>query len=95
MDEVESMWKEMVVFRIDLMNNWIGLRYGSLNPCEISCNFDELPANVLKEVKTQDIVVACSRFEQVELFLAMELPFEVWTIYVTLVLCLYEAEGIN
>ena len=23
MDEVESMWMEMVVLRIDLMNNWI------------------------------------------------------------------------
>ena len=23
MDEVESMWMGMVVFRIDLMNNWI------------------------------------------------------------------------
>ena len=23
MDEVESMWMEVVVFRIDLMNNWI------------------------------------------------------------------------
>ena len=22
MDEVEAMWMEMVVFRIDLMNNW-------------------------------------------------------------------------
>ena len=28
MDEVESMWMEVVVFRIDLMNNWTN-RYGS------------------------------------------------------------------
>ena len=23
MDEIESIWMDMVVFRIDLMNNWI------------------------------------------------------------------------
>ena len=28
MDEVESMWMEMVVFRIDLMNSWSD-RHGS------------------------------------------------------------------
>ena len=28
MDEVESMWMDMVVFRIDLTNNWIN-RHGS------------------------------------------------------------------
>ena len=28
MDEVESMWMEMVAFRIDLMNNWTD-RHGS------------------------------------------------------------------
>ena len=33
MVEVESMWMEMVVFRIDLMNNWID-RYGS-DRCEV------------------------------------------------------------
>ena len=28
MDEVDSMWMDMVVFRIDLMNNWM-YRHGS------------------------------------------------------------------
>ena len=26
MDEVESMWMEMVVFRIDLMNSWMDVQ---------------------------------------------------------------------
>ena len=34
MDEVESMWMEMVVFRIDLMNNWTD-RHGS-DKCEVN-----------------------------------------------------------
>ena len=33
MDEFESMWMEMVVFRIDLMNNWVD-RDGS-SKCEV------------------------------------------------------------
>ena len=34
MDEVESMWMEMVVFRIDLMNNWTDLHW--YDRCEVN-----------------------------------------------------------
>ena len=33
MDEVESMWIEMVVFRIDLMNSWMDR--GNSDSCEV------------------------------------------------------------
>ena len=33
MDEVKSMWMEMVVFRIDLMNKWMG--WNGSDICEV------------------------------------------------------------